>query len=142
LRFPFDPDFIARVQGQTLTELSRRAKFLQAELSSGDRLFMHLGMSGRFTIDNDMSGDLGHRHVTNPKHDHVVFFMSSGHRILAPNLWQMHLTGLSYGRRLRARKVKLKPHCWIKGSWQDWEIFMCAKPCFAAIFPRAGFRQA
>jgi len=81
LRFPFDPDFIARVQGQTLTELSRRAKFLQAELSSGDRLFMHLGMSGRFTIDNDMSGDLGHRHVTNPKHDHVVFFMSSGHRI-------------------------------------------------------------
>jgi len=86
LRFPFDPDFVARVQGMTLTRLSRRAKFLQAELSSGDRLFMHLGMSGRFTISqSETATDIGafaHDVGANPKHDHVVFEMSSGYRVI------------------------------------------------------------
>lgn len=76
LRFPFDPNFIARVQGQTLVKLSRRAKFLQAELSSGERLFMHLGMSGRFIIEGDPAlVNFVHEHAANPKHHHVVFQM-------------------------------------------------------------------
>ncbi len=74
LRFPFAPGFIDRLQGTTLTRLSRRAKFLQADLSSGERLFMHLGMSGCFTIGLPP-------HTTNPKHDHVIFEMSSGARV-------------------------------------------------------------
>ena len=81
LRFPFGDDFIDRVQGQTLNSLTRRAKFLQAELSSGERLFMHLGMSGRFTIDQDIQGQFTHSQNTNPKHDHVIFDMSSGARV-------------------------------------------------------------
>ncbi len=82
LRFPFADGFIERVQGSTLTRLSRRAKFLQAELSSGERLFMHLGMSGRFTIDDGASADFVHAQNTNPKHDHVIFEMSSGARVI------------------------------------------------------------
>jgi len=82
IRFPFADGFVDRVQGATLTRLSRRAKFLQAELSTGERLFMHLGMSGRFTIDAGfIPGQFVHTHDTNPKHDHVVFIMSSGARI-------------------------------------------------------------
>lgn len=81
LRFPFADGFINRIQGTTLTRLSRRAKFLQAELSSGERLFMHLGMSGRFTIDTDATAKFVHAHNTNPKHDHVIFEMSSGARV-------------------------------------------------------------
>ena len=81
LRFPFDLKFKDRVEGQTLINLSRRAKFLQAELSSGERLFMHLGMSGRFTIESQKLGNFVHAPVTNSKHDHVVFEMSSGHTI-------------------------------------------------------------
>ena len=81
LRFPFGDDFIDRIQGQTLNSLTRRAKFLQAELSSGERLFMHLGMSGRFTIDANPTADFVHAHNTNPKHDHVIFEMSSGARV-------------------------------------------------------------
>ena len=81
LRFPFADGFVERVQGTTLTSLTRRAKFLQARLSSGERLFMHLGMSGRFTIDEDVQGEFVHAHDTNPKHDHVVFQMSSGARV-------------------------------------------------------------
>lgn len=82
LRFPFDPNFVARVEGQTISRLGRRAKFLDLELGSGDRLLMHLGMSGRFSIDQaDALGEFAHSHNTNPDHDHVVFDMSSGARI-------------------------------------------------------------
>lgn len=83
LRFPFDENFIGRVQGQTLVRLGRRAKFLDARLASGDRLLMHLGMSGRFSINQaDALGEFAHTHNTNPKHDHVVFEMSSGAQVV------------------------------------------------------------
>lgn len=79
IRFPFPDNFINRLQGVTLERLSRRAKFLVAELSSGETLLMHLGMSGRFVIEagtwpKDYNVDSG---THNPKHDHVVFTMSS-----------------------------------------------------------------
>jgi formamidopyrimidine-DNA glycosylase len=78
LRFPFDANFKARVEGQRLERLSRRAKFLQADLSSGERLFMHLGMSGRFIIDNSDTAQFVHEHKADPKHHHVVFEMDNG----------------------------------------------------------------
>ena len=81
LRFPFPENFAARLTGQKLERLSRRAKFLQADLSSGERLFMHLGMSGRFTIKAGPAktpGVFTHAQDTNPKHDHAVFEMDNG----------------------------------------------------------------
>ncbi len=75
IRFPFPENFIGRLQGVTLERLSRRAKFLVAELSSGETLLMHLGMSGRFVIEaGSWPPDSG---THNPKHDHVVFTMSA-----------------------------------------------------------------
>ncbi len=53
LRFPFQKDFIARLEGQTVTGLGRRAKYLMADLGSGDVLLMHLGMSGSFRVVKD-----------------------------------------------------------------------------------------
>ena len=83
LRFPFDPRFVDRVQGQRLVRLGRRAKFLDAELGSGDRLLMHLGMSGRFTISGDgQLGQFTHAQGNFEKHDHVVFDMSGGARVI------------------------------------------------------------
>lgn len=84
LRFPFPNKFADRLMGQKVERLSRRAKFLQADLSSGERLFMHLGMSGRFTIEADVRktpGVFAHAQNTNPKHDHAVFDMDNGARI-------------------------------------------------------------
>jgi formamidopyrimidine-DNA glycosylase len=79
LRFPFAPNFKTRIEGTTLTRLSRRAKFLRAELSSGETLYMHLGMSGRFIIDGTSAlSNYAHEHAANPKHHHVIFEMSSG----------------------------------------------------------------
>src|ERR1700749_2862658 len=50
LRFPFQKDFTARLNGQVVTGLGRRAKYLMADLASGDVLLMHLGMSGSFRV--------------------------------------------------------------------------------------------
>lgn len=75
LRFPFPPNFKKRLEGETLVHLRRRAKFLMGELSSGETLIMHLGMSGRFTIEaGSWPAD---DNPTNPKHDHVVFTMQT-----------------------------------------------------------------
>src|SRR6478735_9105506 len=57
LRFPFQKDFVARLTGQTVTGLGRRAKYLLADLGSGDVLLMHLGMSGSFPVQKEDSDD-------------------------------------------------------------------------------------
>ncbi len=82
LRFPFQKDFSARLNGQTVTGLGRRAKYLLADLASGDVLLMHLGMSGSFRIrkhgEEDTPGQFHHPRDKDEAHDHVVFHMSSG----------------------------------------------------------------
>jgi formamidopyrimidine-DNA glycosylase len=85
LRFPFQRDFVARLEGQTVTGLGRRAKYLMADLASGDVLLMHLGMSGSFRVLNDDEQNPGQFHYPrneNRVHDHVVFQMSSGATIV------------------------------------------------------------
>jgi formamidopyrimidine-DNA glycosylase len=82
LRFPFQKDFVARLEGQTVTGLGRRAKYLLADLASGDVLLMHLGMSGSFRVidgeDQKTPGKFHHPRNEDRAHDHVVFHMSSG----------------------------------------------------------------
>ena len=50
LRWPLPKDFVARLEGKRVEGLGRRAKYLLADLSSGDVLVMHLGMSGSFRV--------------------------------------------------------------------------------------------
>ena len=82
LRFPFQQDFVARLTGQTVTGLGRRAKYLMADLGSGDVLLMHLGMSGSFRViaseASKTPGQFHHPRSEDRAHDHVVFHMSSG----------------------------------------------------------------
>lgn len=81
LRFPFQQDFAARLTGQTVTALRRRAKYLLADLGTGEVLLMHLGMSGSFRIDKPgeatTPGRFHHLRGKDAAHDHVVFHMSS-----------------------------------------------------------------
>src|SRR5690606_9379826 len=51
LRFPFPERFAERLRGRTVISLGRRAKYLMADLSGGDILVMHLGMTGRFIVE-------------------------------------------------------------------------------------------
>ena len=50
LRFPFPQNFNKRLEGATVTGIGRRAKYMLADLSSGEVLLMHLGMSGSFRV--------------------------------------------------------------------------------------------
>lgn len=80
LRFPFPPDFKVRLEGRTITALSRRSKYLLADLDSGDVLVMHLGMSGSFRIEEEAErtpGAFTHARSKDPKHDHVVFHLKT-----------------------------------------------------------------
>jgi len=82
LRFPFPQNFSKRLEGATVAGLGRRAKYLLADLSSGEVLLMHLGMSGSFRVlhgsDEQGPGKFHHARGKLSAHDHVVFHMSNG----------------------------------------------------------------
>src|SRR5437868_6762693 len=82
LRFPFQKDFVARLEGQTVTGLGRRAKYLLCDLASGDVLLMHLGMSGSFRViepdGEQRPGAFHHPRGESRAHDHIVFHLDSG----------------------------------------------------------------
>jgi formamidopyrimidine-DNA glycosylase len=82
LRWPLPKDFAKRLEGHTVEGLGRRAKYLLADLSSGEVLVMHLGMSGSFRVDYEgVEGKIAkyhHEKSRSAAHDHVVFHMSNG----------------------------------------------------------------
>jgi formamidopyrimidine-DNA glycosylase len=71
LRVPFTQHFARRVQQAEVTAIKRRAKYLIFELSNGEAILSHLGMSGRFVIWPDSLPKAG-------KHDHVIIHFSDG----------------------------------------------------------------
>jgi len=80
LRFPLPQNFVNRLSGARLGVLQRRGKYLFSDLSTGETLIMHLGMTGRFTIEDEESrqpGRFEHTHQANLRHDHVVFELES-----------------------------------------------------------------
>lgn len=81
LRWPFPRDMAARLTGQRIERLRRRSKYILADLSSGETLLIHLGMSGRMMVSGDPLGQFVHTHPAPEKHDHVVFHMQNGTRI-------------------------------------------------------------
>ncbi len=70
LRWPVPADLAARLHGRTVRGLERRGKYLIATLDSGDRLLLHLGMSGRIQVV-----DAG---TPLRKHDHIDLHLDSG----------------------------------------------------------------
>ena len=82
LRWPLPKGFVGHLEGKTVRGLGRRGKYLLLDLSSGDVLMMHLGMSGSFHVfHGGKSKDAARYHHERAKHvahDHVVFHMSNG----------------------------------------------------------------
>lgn len=80
LRFPLPRGFKKHLSGARVETLDRRGKYLIAPLSTGDALIMHLGMTGRFTVDEasvsqpePAAGD----EVPDQRHDHVIFHLKT-----------------------------------------------------------------
>lgn len=86
LRFPFPARFVERLEGRRIVSLGRRAKYLLADLDSGDVLAMHLGMSGSFRIEDEddakTPGAFHHPRSKDTAHDHVVFHLSNHKRVI------------------------------------------------------------
>jgi len=82
LRFPFPGDFVQRLTGRDIVALGRRAKYLLADLDSGDVLVMHLGMSGSFRVEEGAEtaapGAFHHVRGKSAAHDHVTFRLAGG----------------------------------------------------------------
>ena len=81
LRWPFPDRMADRLTRQKVTALRRRSKYILADLSSGETLIVHLGMSGRMLISGNPLGQFHHDHPAPEKHDHVVLDMANGARI-------------------------------------------------------------
>ena len=82
LRWPFPAGMADRLTGKTVLTLRRRSKYILADLSSGETLLVHLGMSGRMLISGQSLGDFHHNHPAPQKHDHVVLHMANGARVI------------------------------------------------------------
>ena len=81
LRWPLPPDMSARLTGQRVLALRRRSKYILADLSSGESLLVHLGMSGRMLVSGGILGQFHQDHPALQKHDHVVLHMEGGARV-------------------------------------------------------------
>lgn len=92
LRWPFAPDLAQRAEGQRITSLTRRAKYILIALEQQDQLLLHLGMSGRMRITlPDGAPDEApsqaqtvfyHPHGAYEAHDHVIFHLETGARVI------------------------------------------------------------
>jgi len=105
LRFPLPERFVGRLTGRRVEDLRRRAKYLLADLDSGETLVMHLGMSGSFRVEGavaevvdlglpgsatpatangapDVLGDFYYDRSKAAAHDHVVFHFEHGARVV------------------------------------------------------------
>jgi formamidopyrimidine-DNA glycosylase len=67
LRTPIPPGLAKHLTGQRVVALRRRGKFILADLSGGETLVVHLGMSGRMRVT-------AAKEFRPQRHDHVLFF--------------------------------------------------------------------
>ena len=90
LRFPFPTEFHERLSGATVLGLSRRAKYILADLDNGFSLIVHLGMTGRFTVVSpkgvsnlgEFYFEAGAGEGADGPHDHVVLHLEQGVRLV------------------------------------------------------------
>jgi formamidopyrimidine-DNA glycosylase len=86
LRFPFPEQFAERLTGARLLKLRRRAKYLVGDLDTGESWIAHLGMTGRFTVEAAGAargfGEYVYATGADPRHDHIVFDMEDGVRVV------------------------------------------------------------
>src|SRR6478752_4296774 len=93
LRFPLPEHFVERLTGRTVERLDRRAKYILIHLDGAEVLAVHLGMTGRFSVQlptppssrssrgegaRVQLGEYTYEHGHDTKHDHLVFTMSGG----------------------------------------------------------------
>jgi len=112
LRFALPDHFQERLTGARVEHLRRRAKYLLAELDTGEALVMHLGMTGRFEIEEHgqthTPGAFAHAAPAGQKHAHVLLDTDAGRRITYVDARRFGFMGL-------IPTDHLSEHAWFKG---------------------------
>ncbi|MGN0934672.1 bifunctional DNA-formamidopyrimidine glycosylase/DNA-(apurinic or apyrimidinic site) lyase [Falsigemmobacter intermedius] len=83
LRWPLPENMAGRLTGVRIDRMRRRSKYILADLSSGETLLIHLGMSGRMLITppgeaRQDTAEYLHVHAAPGKHDHILLEMENG----------------------------------------------------------------
>ena len=81
LRRPFPNNLAKRLKNRKINFLHRRSKYILIDLSGGETLVMHLGMSGRIIISQKVAGTFHHNTNHSQKHDHFVLHLKDNHQL-------------------------------------------------------------
>lgn len=81
LRRPFPNNLAKRLKNRKINFLHRRSKYILIDLSEGETLIMHLGMSGRIIISQKVAGTFHHNTNHSQKHDHFVLHLKDNHQL-------------------------------------------------------------
>jgi formamidopyrimidine-DNA glycosylase len=81
LRRPFPNNLAKRLKNRKINFLHRRSKYILFDLSGGETLIMHLGMSGRIMISQKVAGTFHHNTNHSQKHDHFVLHLKDNHQL-------------------------------------------------------------
>jgi formamidopyrimidine-DNA glycosylase len=79
LRWPLPANLESRLEGRVVTTLSRRAKYILAEMDDGGVWLTHLGMSGRLIVERAGQNQPSRRAE---KHVHVIIETTAGDAVL------------------------------------------------------------
>jgi len=74
LRYKLFPDLATDILNMNILDVRRRAKYLIIDFANNYSLIVHLGMSGRFTLQPAS--------YEAKKHDHVIFELSNGSKLV------------------------------------------------------------
>ena len=138
LRFPLPERFVERLTGRTVERLERRAKYILVHLDGGEVLAVHLGMTGRFSVQLPPTpnpspqggggqarrsrkrgglseggaeyqlGEFTHERSHDAKHDHLVLTMSGG-AVVTYN------DARRFGYMTLVREIDLNDHAYFAG---------------------------
>jgi len=98
LRIPLPTDLSARLTGNRILRVDRRAKYILIKFADGAVLIAHLGMSGRMVITKPEDGAPG-------RHDHVILATEDGTEIRFNDARRFGLMTLTEDDRLAAHPL-------------------------------------
>jgi len=78
LRWPFPENFASRLKEAKVLNLKRRSKYILVDLSTGETLLIHLGMSGKILVSGSKIGKYFYESSKVSNHNHVIFELNDG----------------------------------------------------------------
>jgi formamidopyrimidine-DNA glycosylase len=75
------PKYIEKLSGTQIQQVRRKAKYILIELNNNKIIVVHLGMSGKLTIDKISHSNYYHNQKTFKKHDHLKITLDNGYKL-------------------------------------------------------------